>query len=231
MTRPTPPAPAQRAAGPGSCAGQRRRRHAWHGPGHPATQDLTRRPHLQRARPKPCPAVAAPRTRHCPRPGRGPPTETIAITQGHLPHNAEPPLQRRIFASQAPFGRDATSAQIAPIWTVRVAIGLERTSALGSGAADTPAGRTFRRQRLCRCLDPGTLGCLAASLLAGRELSFGSGRPVPRRWFPISPAVRDPPVQNLAACQVRPASGVRSSWWRPGIPGWLITTQPAVGLT
>ena len=102
---------------------------------------------------------------------------------------------------------------------LRVAIGLERTSALGSGAANTPAGRTFRRQRLCRCLDPGTLGCLAASALAGRELSFGSGRPVPA---PVVPGrdVRDPPVQNLAACQVRPASGVRSSWWRPGIPGW-----------
>jgi hypothetical protein len=76
------------------------------------------------------------------------------------------------------------------------------------------------------------LGCLAASLLVGRELSFGSGRTTaPRPWFPVSRDVRDRPVQNLSPCQVRPASDVRSSWWRRGIPGWLITTQPAVGLT
>ena len=75
------------------------------------------------------------------------------------------------------------------------------------------------------------LGCLAASVLAGREVSFGSGGPALCPWFAVSWDVRDRPVQNLAACQVRPASDVRSSWWRPGIPGWLITTQPTVGLT
>src|SRR5208282_1923983 len=56
--------------------------------------------------------------------------------------------ERLIFASQSSTGRDAISAQITPIWTVCLAIGPERTSAPGSGAADTSAGRTFRRQRL-----------------------------------------------------------------------------------
>lgn len=75
------------------------------------------------------------------------------------------------------------------------------------------------------------LGCLAAFVLVGRELSFGSGRPALRPWFPVSRDVQDRPVQNLSACQVRPASDVRSSWWRPGISGWLTAAQPAVGLT
>ena len=39
--------------------------------------------------PKLCPAAAAPRTRRCPMPGADPQTETMAITQGQLPHNAE----------------------------------------------------------------------------------------------------------------------------------------------
>jgi hypothetical protein len=138
---------------------------------------------------------------------------------------------RRIFASQPPSVRDATGAQIAPIWTVRVAIGLERTSALGSGAADTPAGRTFRRPRLCRCLGPGHAR-VPGRLPAGRpgavvRLRQASSAPRGSR----SAGRPGPPVQNLVASPVRPASGVRSSWWRPGIPGWLITTQPAVGLT
>jgi integrase len=39
--------------------------------------------------PKLCPAAAAPRTRRCPVPGADSQTETMAITQGQLPHNAE----------------------------------------------------------------------------------------------------------------------------------------------
>lgn len=93
--------------------------------------------------------------------------------------------QRAVPRARGISRRCLTSSLAVRAWMLRVAIGLERTSALGSGAANTPAGRTFRRQRLCRCLDPGTLGCLAASALAGRELSFGSGRPVPRPWFPV----------------------------------------------
>src|SRR5271165_3047658 len=61
----------------------------------PATQDLTRQPHLHRKRPKPCPAAAAPRTRRCPMPGADPQTETTAITQGHLHTMLNPGLQRR----------------------------------------------------------------------------------------------------------------------------------------
>ncbi len=77
---------------PGSCAAARPR-HARHGHGRPATQGLTRRPHLQRTRPKPCPA-AAPRTRRHPMPGARPQTETMVITQGHLHTMLNPGLQR-----------------------------------------------------------------------------------------------------------------------------------------
>ena len=89
------------------------------------------------------------------------------------------------------------------------------------------SGRTFRRQRLSRCLDLGRLGCLAASLLVGRELPFGSGRPAPRPWFPISPAVRDPPVQYLSArCGRHPMSAAAGGG--PGSPaGWSQPSPPS----
>jgi hypothetical protein len=89
MARPAAHARAQRSAGPRAAARATRPRHARHGHGRPAMQDLTRQPQPHRTRPKPCPAAAASRTRHCPMPGGGPQTESTAITQGHLPHNAE----------------------------------------------------------------------------------------------------------------------------------------------
>ena len=54
----------------------------------PATQDVTRHRTFM-AHAETVPAAAAPRTRRCPMPGADPQTETMTITQGQLPHNAE----------------------------------------------------------------------------------------------------------------------------------------------
>jgi hypothetical protein len=82
-----------RASGPPDLAELRGQR----GQGMPAWTREPRhaRPHPAAApswhTPELCLAAAAPRTMRCPMPGGGPQTETMAITQGQLPHNAESP--------------------------------------------------------------------------------------------------------------------------------------------
>jgi hypothetical protein len=114
MTRPAPPAQATGAPDPrelrdnavgASPARTRAPRHARH---HPAA-------HLHHTRPKLCPAAAAPRTRRRRIPGASPQTETIAITQGQLPHSAESPPVAPIadyFAAARFISRVDSSTQI-----------------------------------------------------------------------------------------------------------------------
>jgi hypothetical protein len=163
--------------------------------------------------------------------GKPSPTQTVPTTESAYPPSGRPDIPAEYLrVSRRP------SATLQALRSPQSGRSASRSALSGRPRSDR-APRTRRRagpsggNAYAAAWDPGTLGCLAASLLAGRELSFGSGRPVPRPVVPGQPAVRDPPVQNLVASPVRPASGVRSSWWRPGIPGWLITTQPAVGLT
>ena len=87
--------------------------------------------------------------------------------------------------------------------------------ATDTGSSSTAVGR--RRSRL-RCCPAGS--CRSAPGRTAALVGSRSGR-----------TVQDPKAQNLTACQVRPASDVRSSRSGPGNPGWPTTSQPTVGLT